>query len=493
MKNINIFSKVTKLALVLFLLVNVGCQEFKIDSQPVLPSSIKVDALESYTFLAKNPNNVVFNISSNVSWAITSSEQWCVVTPAMSALSGLVAEVSVVVEPNDAKTSRTAVLTVKAEGMDYEKIITINQFSKENLAVIPYDEVVPTAGAKISFNIISNKAWEVIPSTQFLENIDKVSGEGNEEGIKETISIEIPANTGAKRSGKIQVKTEFETFEFEIQQDGVVIELEDEELKGVITMQEILGSKTVKIASNKEWKVEVPVAYKDWVKAEKISNDELKVEFIQLNNKLMPRKGTVLMKSVDVIPGFDGVEIAVEQVPAFYIDSDASGFVVNEETGSVKIVKKGNAIVSKFPMKKGHVTFEFDEIKMSDGIGRLVFNMWPNVGNTNFHTWLRSDKNSQFTCGGAGFDWEQKQFKFNLSELNSVKKVEFFVEPSVGDVNKVDIRLVIDGKVMGILAGKSNPYATESASEPGQIINLGLFDAAADDYFVIKSITFVEL
>ena len=146
----------------------VSCQEFNIDSQPEAPLNIQTDALESYTALATSPSNVVFNISSNTPWTIESDQQWCKPTPSMSAASSLVSEIVVTMENNEGKKTRTAQLTIKAEGIEESKVVTIEQASKEDLVVIPYDELVPTEGGSITFTISSNKAWEIIPSTAFL-------------------------------------------------------------------------------------------------------------------------------------------------------------------------------------------------------------------------------------------------------------------------------------------------------------------------------------
>ena len=134
----------------------VACQEFDIDSQPEGPLNIQIDALESYTALATSPSNIVFNISSNTPWTIESDQQWCKPTPSMSAASSLVSEIVVMLENNTGKQKRTARLTIKAEGIEGTKVVTIEQASKEDLVVIRPTDIVPTEGGVVSFNIISN-------------------------------------------------------------------------------------------------------------------------------------------------------------------------------------------------------------------------------------------------------------------------------------------------------------------------------------------------
>lgn len=226
----------------------VACQEFDIDSQPEGPLNIQIDALEAYTALATSPSNIVFNISSNTPWTIESNQQWCKPTPTMSAASSLVSEIVVTLENNVGKQMRTAQLFIKAEGIEGTKVVTIEQASKEDLVVIRPTDIVPTEGGMVSFNIISNKPWEIITTTQFLENIDKTSGTGNENGEKENITITVPQNTGAIRSAEITVKTAFQEETFTITQDGIVIETKNEE-DAVNTMSGEGGEKTIEINS----------------------------------------------------------------------------------------------------------------------------------------------------------------------------------------------------------------------------------------------------
>ena len=147
----------------------VACQEFDIDSQPEGPLNIQIDALESYTALATSPSNVVFNISSNTPWTIESDQQWCKPTPSMSAASSLVSEIVVTMENNTGKKARTAKLTIKAEGVEGTKVVTIEQASKEDLVVVPYDELVPDV-----LSILERKAVEGMISQALLEAMVKV-------------------------------------------------------------------------------------------------------------------------------------------------------------------------------------------------------------------------------------------------------------------------------------------------------------------------------
>lgn len=477
----------TTILLILFLsfIFLFSCQEFEIDSQPEGPPNIQIDALDNYTVEATSPSNIVFNISSNTPWKITSDQQWAKPSPSMSASSSLVSEIVVAIESNTDSKSRTATLTVEAEGIEEVKVITIVQASKENLVVIPYDEMVPSEGGNITFSIISNKEWQIIPSTQFLENIDKVSGTGDESGEKIKITITIPENAGSRRKGAITVKTAYEEYTFTITQDGVVIEQAEPSESGIIQFEWFETEKIVKVRSNTDWEVKVPSEYSDWLEAEALSDSELKLT-VKPSNRLFTRQAYVELSTVQLIPGFENVIFKIAQRPQYWFAGNQ--VTLDEETGNVKVMAVvGNNIISYYSLKKGKITFDFEELNLT-GNTRLVFNMWPQRGNTNFHFWLRSDEPVQFTCGG-GFAWEQKRFEMSEEEVNAIRKIELAVEDDPINVDKLQIRLAIDGVDRAVLSNKTNPYIVDPDNNPGQIMNLQIPVATPGDYYIIKSIT----
>ena len=469
----------------------VACQEYNIDSQPEGPLNIQIDAQDSYTALATSPSNVVFNISSNTPWTIESDAQWCVPTPSMSAASSLVSEIVVAMENNTGKQSRTAKLTIKAEGVKDVRTITIEQVSKEKLGVVFYDGLVATEGEAITFTIASNKPWEIIPSTAFVSNIDKKSGTGNENATEETITIQIPANAGAKREGKITVRTEFEEQTYTITQNGVVIEQEEDPESTTISMDGTSTEKTIKIRSNKEWKVEIPKEYQSWLKAEALSDTELKV-ITSVNNKLSTRVGHIVLKTKEVIDGFEGITFDINQSPAFWFNGSSDNRVIDEATGNVKIMAvAGNNVIANYAIKKGHLTFEFADMNLN-GESCLHFNLWPNAGNANIKLWLRSNKACTTQCAG-GFGWGYKEFTLTTDELNSIRKIEFFVEDDTDNTGRLRVRLVIDGKEIANLNNQNNIYETDPSNNPGQVINLqfeGGLTYTEGDYYTVKSITY---
>lgn len=461
----------------------VACQEYGIDSQPEAPINIQIDAMDAYTALATSPSNIVINVSSNTPWTVTSDQQWCVPTPASSATSSLVSEISVKLESNATAHQRVAKLTIQAEGIAEKRVIAITQVSKEDLVVVPYDKIVPTEGKAISFSIVSNKPWKIIPSTQFLEAIDKTSGDGKESGEKEIITITIPENSAARRNGTITVKTDFQEQVFTITQDGVVIEQEEPSESGTIDFNWSQTEKTIKIRSNKVWKVKVPKEYADWLGAEKLNDSELKVTLLKQNNLMVTRKGKLMLATVDIIPGFEDVAFEITQKPAVSFNG-----LLDQATGYVKVSTTGNGVITNYSLKKGHLAFEFESLHLL-GDSRLFFNMYPNAGNTNFNLNLRAEKNCEFTCGGTGFSWEQRTFLLTREELNAIRKLDIFVEDDPENVGKLRIRLAIDGNDKAILKNKNNCYINDPQNNPGQVGYIQFPSCEEGSYYVIKSVT----
>ena len=144
-----------------------SCQEYEIDSQPELPPTIYVSALDKYSIAAESPSRIVFNISSNTPWIIETDSQWCIPTPATSAESSLVSEIVINPADNDVEVPRSAKLKITAEALGLVKEITIVQAKMReqvtlSLAEDPKGNVV-AAGTGLPCDTIvkinSSKPW----------------------------------------------------------------------------------------------------------------------------------------------------------------------------------------------------------------------------------------------------------------------------------------------------------------------------------------------
>lgn len=484
----NIFSNIL-VSMVLAAGFATACQEYAIDSQPEGPLAIQVDAQDSYTLLATAPSKVVFNVSSNTPWTIVSDQQWCVPTPAMSAASSLVSEIVVTTEDNTGAKARTATLQIKAEGIEEVKTITITQASKENLVVVPFDERVDSYGETISFTIVSNKPWQVIPSTAFLSDIDKKSGNGSEDGAEETVSITVPANPGAVRTGEITVKTDFGAYTFEITQNGVVIEPEEELADGVISIEKLGGTATIKMRYNQEWKAVVPEEYASWLTVTR-DGDNMVVT-AAANNLMIARVGKFTLTTVDLIDGFEGVEFTVQQGSAWQRWLAASAYTETED-GYLKVTGVGNSgVVSGFTFRKGRVVFEFDEISLADNSALRVY-LWPyqEKGNSNLWIQLETKEQARFVAGGSWSWARDTAFKHeSMDEVRGIKTLEVIVESDPDNEGKERLTLKINGVQRAQLSGRTDP-ATVTADFTGHLVYLGVTRGVAADYFVVKSITY---
>ena len=195
-----------------------ACQEYFIDSQPELPPTVYIDALDEYSVSAASPSRIVFNISANTPWNITTDSQWCMPDPAMSAASSLVAEIIVNTEDNESDTSRTATLTVTADELGIVKVIEVVQAKMKERIVLQLSDD-PTSTSIIAGNgsagetlidFIANKPWTIVPSTlpEWLA-VEKAA----DNQLKLTVSEN---NLLSERSTllKLQAQGEEETAEF---------------------------------------------------------------------------------------------------------------------------------------------------------------------------------------------------------------------------------------------------------------------------------------
>lgn len=462
----------------------VGCQEFYIDSQPEAPLSLNVDAQPSYDLLAVSPAKVVFNVSANTPWKITSDSQWCVPSPAMSAASSLVAEITVTVEDNPDRTSRTAELAVTADGIDEPVVITVHQASKQNLVVIPFDERVATDGQTISFTLVSNKPWEVIPSTAFLSDISPMSGPGSEDGAQETVTINVPANSGAVRSGEITVRTDYESYTFTVVQNGIVLELEDNPDSFEIDLEG--AEQTLAIRSNKDWKVEVPQEYADWLTVEKTGENQIKITAAS-NNRLCTRSAYFTLTTLELVDGFEGVQFKVNQ-PGIVNFAASARYTEDVATGNVRVdFTKGEMFRSTFLAKKGRTVIELADMHMT-AVYNLGFN-FTSTSSANYKLHFEGSSTCWFRCAG-NFKWIAPIKKpYTFEEVNAIRKLEFVVEDDPAAAGMISISIYMNGELYGTQAGRTDVFA---AGDPGcPFIFESPGDPVEGDYCVFKSITYI--
>lgn len=463
-----------------------ACQEYKIDSQPEAPLALQVDAQDTYTLLATSPSQIVFNVSANTPWTIESDQQWCVPSPAMSAASALVSEIIVTTEDNNERISRTATLTVSAEGIEESVVITIVQASKENLVVIPYDGTVGTDGGTFSFTIVSNKPWEIIPSTAFISNIDKKSGEGKEGTEEEVVTVTVPANTGSTRRGTLTVQTEYDSYSFEVVQSGFVLELAGVPSTNVISLEgEGLSTEFItEVNTNLDWKAQVPAEYSDWLAVEREGNS-IKV-LAKMNNRMTVRKGQFLLTTATPMDGFEGVVYYVEQPCAFKFNGD---YTIDETTGNLKMmISKQTMLEGNFHVTKGRLKVEYEEVKIS---GSYAYGMYLEGDGTDYNYKMNLE-NGQWVVrsGGTGVNWwsGRTQKTFDFLPINDMRTFEFVIEDDPSATGKLRMFMYLnDMELDAVMKGKDNPFNGEFK---GMLFKIASGAPVEGDYIIIKSITY---
>lgn len=146
----------------------------------VTPDSVMIPSSQN--------NSGSFNISSNVTWAVSTNQPWL----SLNKIAGYGnATISLTTEANPASTPRTAVITISSTGLTtkYVKVIQADSVMLFLNASVDSITLVASENAMANFEITSNTSWAV-SSDQIWLTSDKMNGSGNA-----TIFLEAQANT----------------------------------------------------------------------------------------------------------------------------------------------------------------------------------------------------------------------------------------------------------------------------------------------------------
>lgn len=124
-----------------------------------------------------------FNIVSNTVWNAQSDAEWCTVTPAGSGNGMLVAAC----EANTGSSSRTATISVNAEGADPEIVTVVQAGGGTVLSVSPVEQIVTSEAGAAEFFVTSNTVWTAVSNAEWCT----VTPEGSGSAI---LVAEYPAN-----------------------------------------------------------------------------------------------------------------------------------------------------------------------------------------------------------------------------------------------------------------------------------------------------------
>jgi len=206
-----------------------SCQMYKIDTQMTpekLAASLRMEcsATDVYTLASQDPDAISFNVSANTPWTITPSSgvDWLEVSPASSASSALISDVTVVAQSNNSLQDRSATLILRGENISKTKIITIKQLRMGRLFVTPMVGDYSAAGGPLSFTIQTNQAWEVRSSEGWL-TFNRENGEPDPEGRTITIIATADPSNVLERTATVTVTAGDDEESFDVIQAGKFI------------------------------------------------------------------------------------------------------------------------------------------------------------------------------------------------------------------------------------------------------------------------------
>lgn len=248
-----------------------SCQMYKIDTQMTpekAAASIRMEcsAVDVYTLASQDPDAITFNVSANTPWTITlsSGADWLNVSPASSAASALIADVTVTAQPNASLQDRSATLTLRGENISKTKIITIKQGRAGRLFVTPMVDDFSAAGGPLSFTIQTNLPWEVRSSEGWL-TFNRESGEPDPEGRTLTIIATAAPSSVVERMATVTVVAGDDEESFDVIQ------------RGTFTLTELSqafaaegGVQNFTIKTDLPWEIN---ADKDWITFDQTSGE----------------------------------------------------------------------------------------------------------------------------------------------------------------------------------------------------------------------------
>lgn len=115
-----------------------------------------------------------FSVVSNASWTASSSNDWCVVTPAGTGNGTIVATY----DENTTTAVRVATVTVVAGGVVTSQV-TVTQFGTETILIVdPLNQDVTADAGMTTFSITSNSSWTVTSNATWAVPTGEGSGNG---------------------------------------------------------------------------------------------------------------------------------------------------------------------------------------------------------------------------------------------------------------------------------------------------------------------------
>ncbi len=234
-----LFSGAVRLVtLSLLAVVSNSCMEAKIDTQADVEDQILIDALSSYEVTASSPEVISFNISSTTPWFIQSDQQWCSVSPSMSASSSLIASVEVTLNEYYDFDSRVATLTISADDITPDFTIEITQSGIVVFNVTEIDDLFDVMGEEKEFIIYSSNSWKIYSDKTWL-TFDTEGEDGSDDAV--VVKATTTANSSVARSAEVSITNGIETKSFTVNQEGIKLNMSSDDDSGLSPIYDAAG------------------------------------------------------------------------------------------------------------------------------------------------------------------------------------------------------------------------------------------------------------
>lgn len=440
-----------------------SCQELNIDSQAQFPIKLETDAQPLYNVLATSPRTIVFNISSNTPWKITSNKEWCTPTPALSSASSLISEVSLNIMDNPEEEARTATLTITGDNYEAQTVITVIQDAKSKLAVQWIDDKMPSGESSATFRITSNKAWTATSSSMWL-TLDKESGAGSAETI--TVTATVTANSGKERTANVIISNGLEEQTYKVTQKGYILEFA--ELDIMENPYEFTGNgtgegiqpqnqKTYLINANIDWKVSTEAP---WIELTKAEDNTAFTATVKSEYYFDTRMATISLEATDKALGLEPIEITVSQKGGDVVlagedhEVDANGHLTLNTTERVTSRFKLNGTKRKLAIYE----WKFSNINIAD-TRAIDLNL---DGVPTAHMWMGANANNatnSYKLQIPGRVHPLDQDKLTKDFINGMNTLRVEIVRKEDSPESIVYRVLINNEEVMTPAEIANPYS----------------------------------
>ena len=302
-------------------------------------------------------------VTSNLGWSVNKvgGDGWLTVSPASGSGDG---EVSFEAEPNTGASTRTAIVTITADGVS-DQVISVRQSGYGYLTVSKTKLLYSPKQETQEFTITSNVEWNIIIANgEGWLDVSMKKGNGNN-NIKVTASDN--SGNSSPRSAVITVKGEGLTQTIEVKQDGY----------GYLTVNTTslrynpeAGEKVLKIESNVNWTIDKGDGT-DWLELSPTNKDVSGNDITDVTVKVTDNTGSPTPRMATLrIDGDNGLTqtIEVKQDGYGYLTVNTTSLRYNPEVGE-KVFKIESNVNWKIEKEQGVDWIEVSPEERSDIMG----------------------------------------------------------------------------------------------------------------------------